>query len=149
MIELVVISFPDEATAQRGLEALRELEAEDRLVLNGAGIVSRDSRQDLNMQVVVDRGLGVAATGALIGGLSGLSVGMLAGAILAAGGAVWGASAAITSRGAGKKLMTDVSRHLKPGAAALVADIDTRDMAAVNARMEALGGTLRRLSVSE
>lgn len=37
------------------------------------------------MKVLVDRGWGVAATGAVIGGLAGLGVGLLAGAILAAG----------------------------------------------------------------
>lgn len=144
MNQFITVGFPNEAAAERGLETLKELHSKGELVLHGAGIVSRDAKQELTMKVLVDRGWGVAATGAVIGGLAGLGVGLLAGAILAAGGAVWGASAALTNLGAGKKLMAEVSHHLPAGAAAVVADVDEFDISALEAAMKAIGGTLRR-----
>lgn len=143
MSKFIVVAFPDELGARQGLRVLKDLNSERSLVLHGAGIVTKDADGKLSMHVASDDGLGVAVPAALIGGLAGLGVGLLAAGIMAAGGAVFGASAALTNRGAGKKVMNDVSRHLHRASAALVADIDTDDKAGLESRMEEIGGSVR------
>jgi uncharacterized membrane protein len=144
MSEFIVVSFPDEESARQGMQALADLKS-DHLVLHGAGIVIKDEKGTLSMQVVSDEGLRLVAAGALLGGLAGLGVGLLATAIMATGGAVSGVAAALTHRGAGERIMEDVARRLRAGSAALVADVEADDMAALASRMEAVGGTIRPL----
>lgn len=69
-----------------------------------------------------------------------MGVGLLGAAIMAAGGAVFGASAGLTNRGAGKKVMEEVSRRLPKNAAAVVADIDLDDLAVLEEGMKPLKG---------
>lgn len=142
MSKFIIVAFPDEAGARQGLQALKDRNSDHSLVLHGAAIVTKDDRGHLSMDIASDEGLRVAAAGALIGGVAGLGVGLLAAAIMAAGGAVLGASAALTNLGAGKEIMKDVSRHLHTDSAALVADVDADDMTALERRMKALGGTV-------
>ncbi len=141
MNKSIVVSFPDEASARRGIEALTELKSE-HFLLHGAGIVIKDDSGKLAMQVVSDEGWRLIAAGVLLGGLAGLSVDLLAAAILAAGGAVSGAGAALTHRGAGERLMEKVARRLRAGSAAIVADVETGNVDFIITRMEALGGSV-------
>jgi uncharacterized membrane protein len=141
MSEFIVVSFPDEATARQGMEGLTKLKSE-HFVVHGAGIVTKDDRGTLSMQILADDGLSLVGAGALLGGLAGSTVGLMAAAVMATGGAMSGLGAALTHRGAGKRLMENVGRRLKAGSAALVADVDASDKAAVKSRMEALGGAV-------
>jgi len=95
MSEFMIVAFPDEVGAQRGMNSLKDLNAKGSLVLYGAGIVTKGEKGELSMRIAADAGLGVVVAGALIGGLAGLGVGVLAAAIMTAGGAVFGASAAL------------------------------------------------------
>jgi len=141
MSDFIVVSFPDEATARQGMEGLTKLKSE-HFVVHGAGIVTKDDRGTLSMQILADDGLSLVGAGALLGGLAGSTVGLMAAAVMATGGAMSGLGAALTHRGAGKRLMENVGRRLKAGSAALVADVDASDKAAVKSRMEALGGAV-------
>jgi uncharacterized membrane protein len=143
MTDFIIVTFPDEASARQGMQVLTDIASNDRFVLRGAGIVTKDDKGRLSMQVLSDNGLRLVAAGTLLGGLAGLSVGLLAAAIMATGGAVSGLGAALTHRGAGERMMEDVARQLQPGSAALVADVETDDVAPLESRMEAVGGTIR------
>ncbi|MDW6024885.1 hypothetical protein SAZ10_24320 [Mesorhizobium sp. BAC0120] len=142
MSTFIVVTFPDEASALQGIQTLKDLNADRSLVLYGAGLVSKGEKGRLSMRVVSEEELGVVAAGALIGGLAGLGVGLLAAAVMAAGGAVFGASAALTDRGTGKAILGEVSRHLRRETVALVADVNVDDRAVFESRMKALGGTV-------
>ena len=144
MSRFVVAIFPDAPSAQEGVRALRDLASEDVIQLHGAATVTKGDNGKLTMQVMADDGPAAAATGALIGGLAGLAIGPLAAAILATGGAVFGASAGLTNRGAGLAFAEQVTRDLAPGLAAVVAEVTTEDIAVLIARMEAFGGTVTR-----
>jgi uncharacterized membrane protein len=93
---------------------------------NGAATVTKGDNGKLTMQVMADDGPAAAATGALIGGLAGLAIGPFAAAILATGGAVFGASAGLTNRGAGLAFAEQVTQDLAPGLAAVVAEVTPR-----------------------
>jgi uncharacterized membrane protein len=140
MSRFVVVTFEDETGAREAIETLKALDAERRLVLHGAGTVVKDAAGALSMRIVSDAGSAAVATGALIGGLAGLGVGLLGAAIMAAGGAVFGASAGLTNRGAGKKVMEEVSRRLPNNSAAVVADVDLDDLAVLEDGMKPLKG---------
>lgn len=143
MSEFIVVAFSDEASARQGLKVLTDLKS-DRLKVHGAGIVTKDDKGKLSMEVVSDEGIRLVAVGALLGGLAGLSIGLLATAILAAGGAVSGIAAALTHRGAGEQIMKNVARQLQAATAALVADVETDDLAGLKSRLEALGGIVQQ-----
>lgn len=142
MSAFVVAVFSDTSMAKEGVLALQALASNATIRLHGAAIVSKNPDGKLSMTVLVDEGHAVTAAGALIGGLAGLAIGPLAAAILAAGGAVFGASAALTNRGAGKALAEKISGDLSRDNAAVVADVTTEDMRAIIAELEALGGTV-------
>jgi uncharacterized membrane protein len=144
MSKFLVVTFSDEARAQQGIQVLKSLSSDRSLVLHGAAVVTKDAEGKLSMHVASNDALGIVATGTLIGGLAGLGVGLLAAAVMAAGGAVFGASATLTNRGANKKLVEDVSRHLRTASAALVADVDVDDIALLGSRMKEFGGIVRR-----
>lgn len=136
--------FPDLSSAQNGIRALKDLEIEGVVGLNGAATVQKAHDGKLTMNAMADDGPAVTATGALIGGLAGLAIGPLAAAIFAAGGAVFGASAGLTNRGAGMAYAKQVSHDLRPGLTAIVAEVTTKDMAVLVARLESLGGIVTR-----
>lgn len=141
MSEFIVVCFADEAGARHGMETLTKLKSE-HFVLHGAGIITKDDKGTLSMQILSDEGLRLVGAGALLGGLAGLTIGLLAGAVMAAGGAISGVGAALAHRGAGERLLEDVGRRLKPGSSALVADVKADDMGAVERRMQAIGGSI-------
>lgn len=79
----------------------------------------------------------------MIGGLAGLAIGPLAAAVLATGGAVFGASAGLTNRG-GMAFAEKVTQDLPTPLAAVVAEVTTDGVAVLVARLEAVGGTVTR-----
>ena len=123
---------------------LKDLASQDSIHLHGVATVTKASDGKLTMQVVADDGPAITATGAVIGGLAGLAMGPLATAIFAAGGAVFGASAGLTSRGAGKAFAEKVAQDLAPGLQAVVAEVSAGEIDGLLARLEAAGGTVTR-----
>lgn len=121
---------------------LRDLSSERSIHLHGVAIVTKDKRGKLSMNVVADEGPKVAAAGALIGGLAGLAIGPLAAAILATGGAVAGASAGLTNRGAALAFAQQIADDLQEHSVAVVAEVTTEGAAAIAARLTELGAKI-------
>lgn len=142
MNRFIVAVFPDAPSAQQGLLALKTLAAETVIQLHGAATATKEDNGKLSMHVAADDGPAVMATGAVIGGLAGLALGPLAAAVLATGGAVFGASAGLTNRGAGMAYAKRVSEKLAPGLVAVVADVTTEDPDTLEARLKSVGATL-------
>ena len=149
MSRFVVAIFPDIPSAQAAIGALKGLASDGIVDLHGAATVTKDDSGKLTMQVMADDGPGVTVTGALLGGLAGLAIGPLAAAILATGGAVFGASASLTSRGAGIAFAEQVAQDLPPGLAALVSEVTTEDLGLVIDRLEAVGGVVTRETLTK
>ena len=144
MSSFIVAIFPDASSAVKGQNVLNDLASRKVIQLDGAAMIKKGDEGKLIMQVTADDGPAIAATGALIGGLAGLAIGPLATAVLAAGGAVYGASAGLTNRGAGMAFAEQVTQDLAPGLTALVAEMSTEDPATLVSRLEAAGGTVTR-----
>lgn len=131
-------------SAAAGTKALIDLGSDKVIRLHGSATVTKGGDGKLSMQVTADEGHAVTATGVLIGGVAGLAIGPLAAAVLAAGGAVFGASAALTNRGAAKALAEQVSQDLALGSVAVVADVTSGHMNTLISSLEAAGGTVAR-----
>jgi len=144
MSKLVVVMFPDTATLQEGIDALKKLRAEGSIRLYASTVVARDASGKLSVREVTKEGFGGTAVGAFIGGLAGLPLGPLAVTIGAAGGALIGGSADLTKEGADSEVAEKISRELAPGKAAVVAEVDKDGSIAFEALMKSIGGTVVR-----
>src|SRR5262245_2233260 len=81
-LTLFVATYPDAASAGRGLEGLKAAEAAERFEVRGAVVVSRDADGKIDVE---GQGSEVVAGGAALGGAAGLVVGLFAPPFLLAG----------------------------------------------------------------
>ncbi len=144
MSKFVVIVFPDEARAYQGTRALKELHAEASFTLYGMAVVAKDAEGTFSIRQSVDPGPVGTAVGALVGGLVGVlagPVGVLAGAT---GGTMLGSLTDLFNYGVGEDFIRKVADELTPGKSAIVAEIDENWTTPLDARIEAMGGTVLR-----
>lgn len=148
MSVLIVIGYPDKATAERACAEVEELQRQMVVELNGLAVVSVDEQGaqhiDTSSSVV---GAG-AAGGALFGGIFGMIflVPFLGAAVGGAVGALWGS---MRKHGIDDEFRTRVHALLAPGTAAVVvmAGKLTEDKFAT--AMSRFGGEVLRTSLSE
>jgi uncharacterized membrane protein len=144
MSTFAVVVLPDERRAYEGLHALEVLHEEGSVTVYSTAVVER--RADGTVEVKQETepgavGFGVGAlVGALIGpfgGPAGAAAGLAAGALL--GGWRDHLHAEVTD-----EFLESVARELVPGRFAVVAEISEEWLTPLDARMEALGGTVVR-----
>ncbi|MGQ7793817.1 DUF1269 domain-containing protein [Faunimonas sp. B44] len=144
MSKFVVIVFPGEAQAYEGTRVLTELHAEGSVTLYGMAVIAKDAAGHSSIKAEADAGPLGTAVGALVGGLLGViggPVGVLAGA---AGGTLMGSVVDIVNYGVGEDFVVQVSEELGAGKTAIVAELVENWTTPLDARMEALGGTVLR-----
>ncbi|MFI5259926.1 MAG: DUF1269 domain-containing protein [Candidatus Limnocylindrales bacterium] len=148
MADLVVIGYPDEATADKAYAVVGQLEHDLIMQVHGAAVVVKHPDGQTKMVTKT----GATSSGAVMGGFVGLLIGMLflfpvGGLIL---GGLWGALMG-TMRGWGIKddFRQRTQDVLKPGTAALVLFLEkwTEDKAL--AALAPLGGEVIKTSLSE
>jgi len=148
MNQILVVVFENEARADDGKSALRQLHAEGRVLVHAYAVVAR--RSDGTAEVQQE---GTGPLGVLLGTALGALVGMLGGPVGAAVGAAGGLTLGMIANADQVRIRSDllegVRRELAPGRFALVADVDEDSPAPVNARMEKLGATVFRLSTAD
>jgi uncharacterized membrane protein len=144
MSKFVVIVFPDETRAYQGTRSLKELHAEASLTLYGMAVIAKDAGGKFSIKESADPGPVGTAVGALVGGLVGViggPLGVLAGAT---GGTIIGSLTDLFNFGVGADFIDKVANELAPGKAAIVAEIDETWTTPLDARIEAMGGTVLR-----
>src|SRR5215470_7411806 len=144
MDKMIVVVFDAETRAYEASRALADLHREGSLAVYSAVVIAKDAGGRVSTKQGIDQGpvataLGMA-TGALIGALGG-PAGLAAGT---AAGAVGGSMVDFANAGVGLDFLDEVSRQLGPGKAAIVAEIEEDWVTPLDARMEALGGTIYR-----
>jgi uncharacterized membrane protein len=143
MSRFVVVTFPDETKAHEGAHILKDLHAEGRITLHGLAVVARGPDGKLSVGESAYEGPHGAAVAALIGGLAALPGGPVAATLFAAGGALFGLSADLINRDAGKDLVNKVLNDLSsPTKAAVIAEVSEGEGVALDAQMETIGGTV-------
>jgi uncharacterized membrane protein len=149
MDRMLVVVFDNETNAYQGKNALQELANEGSIGVYAYAVLAKKADGTATIKQGDDLGpigtLVGTTFGSLIGMLGG-PVGMLAGAT--AGMSV-GAGADISDASLSSDFIDDVTKVLKPNKVALVAEIDEEWVTPVDTRMESIGGTVFRRSVTD
>lgn len=144
MEKLLVVIFDDEKQAYEGSRALNQLDFEGSITIHAESLIAKNADGKLTIKQINDdfpiRTLGGTALGSLLGLLGG-PVGL---GIGAATGAFAGMVADIRVAGVDGEFLDDVSKALKPGKCAVVADVSEEWVTPVDTRMEAVGGVVYR-----
>jgi len=148
MNRMLVVVFDNEGKAYEGKNALLQLDAEGSVFLYASAVVARSAdgtaavrqEDDVPLGTLLGTSLGTLVgllggpPGAAIGALSGMAVGMIGD---------------IDQTRIGGDFIDDVRKALSPGKAAVVAEVDEDWTTPVDTRMEKLGGTVFRRSLSD
>jgi uncharacterized membrane protein len=161
MDRMLVVVFDSESQAYEGSRTLQELQGEGSIKLYSKAVIARDLSGRVAVMQAGNRGPVGTAVGLLTGGLIGLLVGpvalaigagagtvgrlMLLGLALGAGaGIFWGMLYDLGKIRSGEEFLHEVGNSLKPGKAAVVAEVWKECVLPVDTRMEALGGVVFR-----
>lgn len=142
MNKLVVLTFPNQTKIDEAVRALRKLHSDRKL--SASAVVAKNADGKLSVREITGEGRGGTAAGALIGALAGLPAGPAAAAIMATGGAVIGTAADLSAADDFNKFANDIAGNVARGGAAIVADVDENDVAALTAVMQGFGGIVLR-----
>ena len=148
MNRALVVVFDGEEKAYEGRKALRQLDAEGSVQVYAAVVVARAADGSAAVKKEDGGPLGTVL-GTSLGGLIGLLGGPAGAAIGAVAGMGLGLIGDLETSRIGTDFVEDVQAALTPGKAALIADVDEEWTERVDDRMEALGGTVYRRSLSD
>jgi len=149
MERMLVVVFDAESKAYEGKKALHELENEDMVTVYAQAVVARNADGSATVRQSDDPRPVGTLTGGSLGALIGLFGGPLGTALGAAAGLAAGAMVDLNHARIGEDFVEDVRQKLSPEKFALVAEIQEDSTIPVDARMEALGGTVFRRALSE
>jgi len=142
--KVIFVGFDTEQKAYEGRRALHDLHRDGTLSLYNDAVVVKDP----SGAVAVRQAPGAEPIGTFGGMLTGGLVGLLGGPVGAAvglgTGTLIGAAFDLTKEGLDKDFVEDAGARLEPGKAAVIAEVDEHWQAPLDARVEALGGTLLR-----
>jgi uncharacterized membrane protein len=144
MDRILVIVFENESKACEGSQALREMEIEGSIHLYAKAVLIRDADGKVQVKQSSDLGAAGTAGGLVIGGMIGLLGGVTAAAIGAGTGMFGGFLYDMAHLGVSQDYLDGVGKSLKPGKAAVVAEIWEDWTVPVDTKMEALGGVVFR-----
>jgi uncharacterized membrane protein len=144
------VSFAEHANAYEALHRLKELDAKGEVSVRGAAVVVRQE----DGKVVTQEEIGDASwEGTASGGLIGLLVGVLGGplGVLVGGvtGLLVGSLFDDDDDDMTESALTDISKSVRVGNPALLADVSETSPAAIDAVMANLDGTIVRRSAAD
>src|SRR5512139_1290179 len=149
MDKYLVIGFENELKAYEGSKALQGLQDEGSINLYAKAVVARDASGKVAVKQQGDMG----PVGTAVGLLTGSLMGVIGGPVGMAGGATVGMfSGAVydsAQLGIGMDFIDEVADYLRPGKAAVVAEVWEEWVVPVDTRMEQLGGVVFRRSRDE
>src|SRR5581483_4035881 len=144
-----VVVFDTEQRAYTGYRALKDLDAEGSIVLYGQAVVAKDADGKVSVREAADQGPLGTAVGLVVGSLVGLVGGPVGVAVGAAAGTMGGATYDLATAVVGDDFLDETARSLGPGKWAVVAEVDEEWATPLDARMQAVGGTVLRRARGE
>jgi len=151
MDRMLVVVFDSEAKAWEGKRALMQLDGEGSICVYAYAVLAK--QPDGTTLVKGEDDYGPRDFGTLLGTSFGTTIGLLGGlvgmAIGAATGVICGAAVDLNHARIGEDFIEDVKQALTPSKVALVAEIEEDWTTPTDTRMEAIGGTVFRRSLSE
>jgi uncharacterized membrane protein len=141
-VELIVAAFQDEHSAEATLKELKLAKKEKLIRIQGAAILRRDQKNKLHVKDVDDVGGG---RGAVAGAILAAAIALVTagtGVVLmgAVGALVGGLAAKSINLGLPKDRLKALGDELKPGTSAIIAIIEHRWVADLEAELAAAGG---------
>jgi uncharacterized membrane protein len=144
MNKVIFVGFDTEQRAYEGDRALHEMHRDGTLTLYNDAVVVKEPGGSVAVRQGPD-GEPIGTFGGMVtGGLIGLLGGPVGAAVGLGTGTLMGAAFDLTQEGLDRDFVEDVGARLEPGTAAVIAEIDEQWQAPLDARMDALGGTLLR-----
>jgi uncharacterized membrane protein len=147
-VSVVVAAFTDEKGASDALHELDDAKKQGVINIKDAAVLRRDEQSKLHIAETADKGMG---RGAIIGGVAGAAVGILAGPIgwaTLGGAAVGGLAAKLRDGGFPDDRLRRIGDGLTPGSSALVAVIEHTWVQEVERRLEAKGADIATEAVA-
>jgi len=152
MERIIAVVFDNEKKAYEGKTALRQVEQEGEIVIYGGAVVTKHADGTASVKEFDDlAGIG-GLTGTALGSLIGLLGGPVGVVVGAASGLAVGAIADVDyydNARVGEDFVADLFKSFTPNKVAVVAEVDEDWTTPVDARMEAIGGTVYRRSMWE
>lgn len=149
MDRMLAVVFDAEDKAIEGRDELLQLDDEGLITVYDHAIVGRNTDGTTTVKKADDTGpLGTLA-GAELGSLSGLLGGPVGLAVGAVVGSLAGSMVDLHRVAIGEGFIADVTKELKPGLFAVVAEIEEDSTTLVDSRMASIGGTVFRCALSD
>ena len=149
MDRMLVVVFDNETNAYAGKRALLQLDDEGSIGLYAYAVLAKNADATASVKQGDDSGPIGSLVGTSLGSLIGLLGGPAGLAIGAAAGLAAGGAADLNNARIGEDFIDDVTKMLLPNRVAVVAEIEEDWTTPVDARMEAIGGTVFRRALSE
>jgi uncharacterized membrane protein len=147
---VIVVSFSDDSKAYEGMSTLKELDEQDQLDLAGVAVVVRSDDGQVHIKDAVGDD---SFSGTLGGGLVGLLIGIIGGpfGVLLGGatGVLVGSLFDAGDEDDTESALSDVSKSVRVGRTALLADVGEQSTDVVDNAMRELGGEVLRRSADE
>ncbi len=136
-VEVIVAAFQDEDGAKAALNELKQAKHDGLIKIDDAAVIRKDEKGKLHIKETADMSSGKGAgIGAVIGGVIGLLGGPLGVAVGAGAGAAIGGIAAHGDAGIKDEQLETIGAGLEPGTSAIVAIVEHKWVAAVQAQLE-------------
>jgi uncharacterized membrane protein len=150
MENVLAVNFDEDSKAYEALTKLKELDQQGQLDLAAAAVVVRGEDGHLDTKDEVgDMRLEGTATGGVLGLLIGILGGPLGVLIGGTYGVLVGSLFDLSDSADTESVLSDISRSVRPGNPALIAQATEQSPEVVDSAMSALGGTVLRRPVDE
>ncbi len=144
MEKMLVVVFDSEDKANKGADALRDLDREGTVSVYSGAIIKKNQDGTVTALNAREEWPIGAAGGTAIGSLIGLLGGPVGVVLGASTGLMVGAFGDLYRSGVNVDFLDDISGMLTPGKYALLADISEEYLAPLDTKMEAIGGEVYR-----
>jgi uncharacterized membrane protein len=150
MENVLAVNFGEDSKAYEALSSLKELDDQGQFRLAAAAVVVRgEDGSMVTKDSVGDAGLEGTTTGGIVGLVIGILGGPLGVLIGGATGLLIGSLFDIEDADETESALSDVSRSVRPGRAAVIAQADEQTPEVVDTAMTRLGGSVLRRTVDD
>ena len=147
---VLAVSFSEHAKAYEALSRLKELDAKGEVSVRGAAVVVRgEDGKIVSKEQIGDESWEGTASGGLIGLLIGVLGGPLGVIVGGATGVMVGSLFDMDDADETDSALAEISKSVRVGAPALLADVIEESPVAIDAVMANLGGTVLRRSAAD
>ena len=139
-VDVVIAAFATEDGAKTALHELDEAHKQGIIAIKDAAVLNRDANNKLHIMETSDKSWG---RGAMIGGVGGAVVGILAGPVgweALGGAAIGGLAARLRDGGFPDQRLRQIGDSLKPGSSALIAVVEETWVRQVQESLQKLAG---------